>query len=453
MKLNLSRKVFLLIAVLLSIQTGFLYYFSEKVIETVLLDESRKQAQVFLLGLEREVLSSPDYEDREFLQKKIDRAVSEFPEFDFSIYRLYVFNQKGEILADSLKNRPKTKEIKEYMLPVFLEGETFIGQEIEYKPGLGDGEGQSRTVAITDIIIPMRKDGRVVAAIEAEINIENALKNIRKVDSKYDSAITLSILVSGALFMLFLWLFLKRDVLSPIQEIDKTARAIAKGDLESRIHLKGGDEMSRLGRSINTMAASLQEYLDKQEQAYIQVLQSLAKALEAKDPYTAGHSSRVAKFSVKLGRYLGLSEEEMGVLKQGALMHDLGKIAIPDRILNKPDKLTDEEFEIMRSHPKKTADIMKPLRHYAKHREIAAWHHERWDGKGYPDGLKGEQIPLLARIVSIADTWDAMTGDRVYRKGISEEKALSILSAERDSGQWDPELIDAFINMMTNKEQ
>jgi HD-GYP domain-containing protein (c-di-GMP phosphodiesterase class II) len=129
-------------------------------------------------------------------------------------------------------------------------------------------------------------------------------------------------------------------------------------------------------------------------------------------------------------------------------MHDLGKIAIPDAILNKPDKLTDEEFAAMRSHPVMTAKIMRPLRRFDRHREIATWHHERWDGHGYPDGLKGEEIPILARIVSIADTWDAMTGDRVYRKGMSVELALEILEKERDSGQWDPAVVDAFLQLV-----
>jgi HD-GYP domain-containing protein (c-di-GMP phosphodiesterase class II) len=145
---------------------------------------------------------------------------------------------------------------------------------------------------------------------------------------------------------------------------------------------------------------------------------------------------------------MGLPEEEIEILRQGALMHDLGKIAIPDAILNKPDKLTEEEFSAMRSHPEMTANIMRPLRRFNRHREIASWHHERWDGYGYPDGLKGENIPILARIVAIADTWDAMTGDRVYRKGMSVERALGILEKERNSGQWDPSVVDAFLDLV-----
>ena len=129
-------------------------------------------------------------------------------------------------------------------------------------------------------------------------------------------------------------------------------------------------------------------------------------------------------------------------------MHDLGKISIPDAILNKPGKLTNEEFVIMKTHPIQTATIMKPLKRFKELTEIAAWHHERWDGQGYPDRLKGEEIPMLARIVSIADTWDAMTGDRVYRQGMLPEKALTILRSEKNGGQFDPNLLDAFIEMI-----
>ncbi len=182
-------------------------------------------------------------------------------------------------------------------------------------------------------------------------------------------------------------------------------------------------------------------------------MQALAKALEAKDAYTATHSARVSRYSVLLGRRIGLPEQELTLLKQGALMHDLGKIGIPDAILNKPGPLDDREYEVMKQHPEATYTIMRPLTRFKVFAEIARWHHERWDGNGYPDGLKGVAIPLLARIVAIADTWDAMTGDRVYRKAMTVEKALSILDRERGSGQWDTALLDSFIAMIRDQEE
>jgi HD-GYP domain-containing protein (c-di-GMP phosphodiesterase class II) len=230
--------------------------------------------------------------------------------------------------------------------------------------------------------------------------------------------------------------------------LSETAGAIAGGDFSSRARIRRRDELGSLADSVNQMAESIDKLLQAQEQAYLQALKSLTKALQTKDPYTAGHSGRVKHYSLKLGGRLGLDEATLDLLGRGALVHDIGKIGIPDAILNKPAPLDDEEYAVMRQHPTFTAAIMRPLVRFRAFTEIAAWHHERWDGGGYPDGLAGEEVPLLARIVAIADAWDAMTGDRIYRKGMPVEKALGILEAEADDGQFDPDLIRAFTGMI-----
>ena len=178
------------------------------------------------------------------------------------------------------------------------------------------------------------------------------------------------------------------------------------------------------------------------------ILFALAKALEARDDDTASHSLNVTKYAMLLGQQLGLDDEEMRVLGQGAMLHDLGKIGIPDEILKKPGNLDDLEFERIKEHPKLTSEILAPLETSNYYSSIARSHHERWDGKGYPDGLNGEDIPLLARIVAIADAWDAMTSNRVYRNAMSENIALAIFEREKDSGQWDPYLVDKFIKLI-----
>ncbi|MDH3355638.1 MAG: HD domain-containing protein, partial [Chromatiales bacterium] len=266
--------------------------------------------------------------------------------------------------------------------------------------------------------------------------------------NNYEREIILIILLGTLLVLFFIWWVIHRWLIQPIQTLGSVTHDIANGRLSSRVDTLGKDEIGELGDSINKMATSIEELFTEQEEAHLQMLQSLAKALEAKDAYTASHSGRVAKFSVQLGRQLGLPDDQIKLLKQGALTHDLGKIGIADSILNKTSALSDNEYEVMKLHPMLTATIMRPLKRFKAFADIAAWHHERWDGKGYPDGLAGENIPLLARIVAIADTWDAMTGTRVYRKGMSTEKALSILVAERDLGQWDPTLIDLFIALI-----
>jgi len=178
------------------------------------------------------------------------------------------------------------------------------------------------------------------------------------------------------------------------------------------------------------------------------ILFALAKALEARDDNTSSHSLNVTKYSMLLGEHLGLDPEELRALSQGALLHDLGKIGIPDDILKKPGGLDDSEFEIIKKHPMLTSDILDSLETSDHFAAIARSHHERWDGTGYPDGLNGEDIPLLARIVAIADAWDAMTSDRVYRAAMSDNIALAIFEREKDSGQWDPYLADKFIDLI-----
>ncbi|MBW2275085.1 MAG: HD domain-containing protein [Deltaproteobacteria bacterium] len=242
-------------------------------------------------------------------------------------------------------------------------------------------------------------------------------------------------------------------VTRPLAALSETARRIADGNLDSRADLVRNDEIGSLAHSVDDMADSIEKLMTAQEEAYLQSLRSLTKALETKDAYTAAHSGRVSHYSRRLGRRIGLDEATLELLGRGALMHDLGKIGIPESLLNKPASLDEGEFERMKEHPRFSAVIMRPLMRFREYAEIAAWHHERWDGKGYPDGLAGEEVPILARIVSIADTWDAMTGDRVYRKGMPVEKAVSILESELDSGQFDPELIRTFCEMIREEMQ
>lgn len=178
------------------------------------------------------------------------------------------------------------------------------------------------------------------------------------------------------------------------------------------------------------------------------VVFTLAETLEAKDVYTRGHSERVAKYSVILGRALKLGKQELLDLEKGSLLHDIGKIGVKDEILNKQERLTAEEIAHIRTHPARGYEICKHLKSFKNLLPIIRSHHERWDGKGHPDGLIGEQTPLLARICAITDAFDAMTSNRPYRKGISPLQAATIFERELMSGQWDPELLKVFIKLI-----
>jgi putative two-component system response regulator len=169
---------------------------------------------------------------------------------------------------------------------------------------------------------------------------------------------------------------------------------------------------------------------------------SLALSIEAKDPYTEGHCDRLSKYSVALGEKLGLPENLLVALRRGGLVHDIGKLAVPESILLKPGPLTPEERKIMEQHTVVGERICKPLRSFRYVLPIIRHHHEKQDGSGYPDGLEGEQIPLTARILQITDIYDALTTDRPYRKALSTEKAFAIIRDEVKRGWWDPFLLN-----------
>lgn len=178
---------------------------------------------------------------------------------------------------------------------------------------------------------------------------------------------------------------------------------------------------------------------------------AMAKALFLKDRSTGEHCHRVAYYSAKLARAYGFSEKETGNLKKAALLHDIGKIAIPDAILNKPDRLTDDEYEIMKTHTTAGAELLKGFTMVEHVSEGALYHHERYDGKGYPEGLKGNDIPLYGRIIAVADTFDAMTANRVYRGALDMDHVVKELRDGRGT-QFDPKLDDIFLKLIADGE-
>ncbi len=189
---------------------------------------------------------------------------------------------------------------------------------------------------------------------------------------------------------------------------------------------------------------------DKQiEQAYMESIETLRYTVEVKDKYTKGHSDRVSAYAVLIGEKLGLSETELKTLKVGGLFHDIGKIGIPDNILLKNGKLTDEEYEQIKNHPSIGAHILSRSKIFEEIIPIVLYHHERYDGGGYPEGLKGEEIPYLARIITVADSFDAMTTKRPYRNSLSIEKVKKELKNNAGT-QFDPELIKTFIEIIEN---
>lgn len=194
-------------------------------------------------------------------------------------------------------------------------------------------------------------------------------------------------------------------------------------------------------------AIRVKQAMDSMENASVMIL-SLARAIEGKDIYTCGHVERVGAYSVEIGRKIGLSEADLQTLRTGGIVHDIGKVGIPDQVLNKPGKLTDEEFAIIKRHPLIGYDILKPMRTFADVLPIVRWHHEKLNGKGYPDGLKGDEIPVIARIAAVADWFDALITDRPYRKAYAPEECLRIMREGVERGELDGRLVDALTELM-----
>lgn len=193
--------------------------------------------------------------------------------------------------------------------------------------------------------------------------------------------------------------------------------------------------------------AKLQESNEKIEHINETVIKTLARTIDAKDRYTNGHSQRVAKYSVELGKRMGKSEEELKELYYAGMLHDVGKIHIPDAIINKPSKLTDDEFEYIKLHPISGYHILKDMKENPSISQGAKWHHERYDGRGYPNGLSGDTIPEVARIIGVADAYDAMTSNRSYRKLMPQEKVRGEIEKGRGT-QFDPDIADIMLEMI-----
>lgn len=232
-------------------------------------------------------------------------------------------------------------------------------------------------------------------------------------------------------------------VITALRELDDKIKAMELGADDFLI--KPFNKIELLTRIKSLLR--LKQLYDEMDHTEDMVI-ALVEALEAKDIYTRGHSERVAKYSVILARELGMNETEVEIIRKGSLLHDIGKIGVKDVILNKVEKLTQEEIAHIRTHPARGYEICKTLNSFKKYLPCIRWHHERMDGKGHPDGLMGDQIPLSARICSITDAFDAMTSNRPYRNGIPPLKAANIFEREMFSGQWDPEVSKVFVNLI-----
>jgi len=251
----------------------------------------------------------------------------------------------------------------------------------------------------------------------------------------------------AALLVISTGVFIANIISRPILQLEKAASAIGKGDLEVRIASTGHDEIAHLTREFNLMVERLQKSHADLVSAYDNTIEGWAKTLEARDFETLGHSHRVVDLTTKLARTMGISEDELVHVRRGAFLHDLGKLMIPDKVLQKAGPLSKEEWEIVRKHPTAAYEFLKDIEFLEKAINIPYCHHEYWDGSGYPRGLKGTEIPLEARIFTVIDQFDGIRSERPYHPARTFEEAIQILGEGRGT-LYDPQVVDTFLELM-----
>jgi response regulator RpfG family c-di-GMP phosphodiesterase len=238
----------------------------------------------------------------------------------------------------------------------------------------------------------------------------------------------------AVLISIFVSIIAARRITFPLHVLTQSSRALARGDFSQRVHVWSRTEIGELAQTFNTMSEELERFVEDLKRAaeenralFMGSIQMLAGAVDEKDPYTRGHSDRVTRYSMLIAKEMNLPPAFMETLQISAQLHDVGKIGIEDHILKKPGALTAEEFEVMKTHTTKGANILRPVEQLAEMLPGIELHHEALDGRGYPYGLKGDQIPLLARVIAVADTFDALTTNRPYQQAHTPDQALQII--------------------------
>jgi putative nucleotidyltransferase with HDIG domain len=243
----------------------------------------------------------------------------------------------------------------------------------------------------------------------------------------------------------------RTQYLNPLSRLSTSIIAASNGNYDKITQIKGASIVKRTITEYNVLLERIKKAIITRDSAYFQTINALASAIDASDKYTGGHCERVMALSVLMGEKLGLSRDDLNALRYGAILHDIGKIGIDTRIVNKPGRLTDDEYMTIKAHPSIGLHIISNIEYLNKAKHILSEHHERWDGTGYPAGLKGDEADILARITSLADSYDAMSSERSYRSKLSKETIISEIRKNTGT-QFDPKLAQLFIEMLEEKE-
>jgi len=255
------------------------------------------------------------------------------------------------------------------------------------------------------------------------------------------------LVASANFFIILVGINLANTITRPLLQLVQASLKVSRGELDIQVSTQTNDEISILTESFNAMVASLSQSQKDLIKAYDNTLEGWAKALELRDKETEGHSERVTRLTLKLAEAMGIQGEALVDLRRGALLHDIGKMGLPDAILHKNGPPTEEERKMIRQHPQDAYDMLKHIDYLQAALEIPYCHHEKWDGMGYPRGLKGEEIPLSARIFALVDVYDALMNDRPYRAALPSKEIIEYLKHQSGS-HFDPNVLDIFLRVL-----
>jgi|OpeIllAssembly_1097287.scaffolds.fasta_scaffold16055_3 putative nucleotidyltransferase with HDIG domain len=323
----------------------------------------------------------------------------------------YVVDRRGQLLFGSDETAFSSRDLSKIDLV-----REFIAQPVRVTKSYTRGEGKSaRRVLGTLARVSATDWGVIVEKEEA-----SAFAAVSQMTQASTLLMLLALVLAGGVALVG-----ARVLSKPVLELVEKVRSVAEGNFKQRVPVRGVHELAQLSETFNSMSDSIETSVNRlrlaareNHELFINSIRTLAAAIDAKDPYTRGHSERVARYAVMIARHMDLPHEEVRTVRLSALLHDVGKIGIDDRILRKPTALASEEFEVMKSHPVKGAVIMGQIPELRDVIPGIKYHHEKWAGGGYPDGLKEDEIPRIARIVAVADTFDAMTTSRPYQKAM-----------------------------------
>ena len=308
------------------------------------------------------------------------------------------------------------------------------------------GEGEGRVVAASAVI-----PGPGWAVV-SEQPLDAAYTQVHLMQRRIGLGLVAAIGVALVLALVF-----SRGLTRPLKGFTRGALEIARGQFGTQVQVQTKNELGELASTFNYMSQQLLAY-DKEnrglyeslERGYLETILALANSIDSKDAYPRGHSQRVGDMAAEIGRELGLSEQEVKQLRYGGILHDIGKIGITESILCKQTQLTPDEMSIMREHPTIGASIVGPVSFLGTARDAVRSHHEKWNGTGYPEGLKGQAIPLIARVVACADTWDACTSTRPYQRAMGAHAAMEVMNRLRGVSL-DPDVVDALARVLEKK--